>query len=224
MVKASRPARARRRRLPGRAKWSFVPKGPSQKYLVVNADETEPGTFKDRELMETDPHQLIEGIAHRLLRGRRAQARSSTFAASTCYGRRPAASRRSSEATRRASSARTSSARASACDVFTSSRAPAPTSAARRRRCWSRSRATARCRAPARRSRPSSGLYADRPCQQRRDDRNVPHDHAQRAASGTTAFGTADAAPARRSTALERPASTTPGNYELPLGASPCAS
>ncbi len=47
-------------------KWSFVPMGddaPRPKYLVCNADEMEPGTFKDRVLMEGDPHQLIEGMA-----------------------------------------------------------------------------------------------------------------------------------------------------------------
>ena len=46
-------------------KWSFVPMGenaPETKYFVVNADEMEPGTFKDRVLMEKDPHQLIEGM------------------------------------------------------------------------------------------------------------------------------------------------------------------
>ena len=45
-------------------KWSFVPMGadaPRPKYLVVNADEMEPGTFKDRLLLESNPHQLIEG-------------------------------------------------------------------------------------------------------------------------------------------------------------------
>ena len=45
-------------------KWSFVPRGkdtPNPTYLVVNGDEMEPGTFKDRLLMERDPHQLIEG-------------------------------------------------------------------------------------------------------------------------------------------------------------------
>src|SRR5574339_919626 len=45
-------------------KWSFVPMGdnaPRPKYLVVNADEMEPGTFKDRLLLEGDPHQVIEG-------------------------------------------------------------------------------------------------------------------------------------------------------------------
>lgn len=46
-------------------KWSFVPMGPDAarpKYVVVNADEMEPGTFKDRILVEGNPHQLIEGI------------------------------------------------------------------------------------------------------------------------------------------------------------------
>jgi len=46
-------------------KWSFVPMGddaPRPKYLVVNADEMEPGTFKDRLLLEGAPHQLIEGM------------------------------------------------------------------------------------------------------------------------------------------------------------------
>jgi len=46
-------------------KWSFVPIGegvPRPKYLVTNADEMEPGTFKDRFLMEGNPHQLLEGI------------------------------------------------------------------------------------------------------------------------------------------------------------------
>jgi NADH-quinone oxidoreductase subunit F len=44
-------------------KVSFLPKGPQDKYLVCNADESEPGTFKDRELMQKTPHMLIEGIA-----------------------------------------------------------------------------------------------------------------------------------------------------------------
>lgn len=44
-------------------KWGFVPKDPGlAKYLVCNCDESEPGTFKDRLLIEHDPHQLIEGI------------------------------------------------------------------------------------------------------------------------------------------------------------------
>ena len=56
---------------PTGTKWSFIPKnhtGPV--YLVVNADEGEPGTFKDRYLLERDPHALIEGmlIASRAIR------------------------------------------------------------------------------------------------------------------------------------------------------------
>jgi NADH-quinone oxidoreductase subunit F len=44
-------------------KWSFMPKEPSERphYLVVNADESEPGTCKDREILRHEPHQLIEG-------------------------------------------------------------------------------------------------------------------------------------------------------------------
>src|SRR5512147_2481052 len=50
---------------PTGAKWSFVPMGKEArrpKYFVVNADEMEPGTFKDRLLLEGNPHQLIEGV------------------------------------------------------------------------------------------------------------------------------------------------------------------
>ena len=43
-------------------KASFLPKGGMDKYLCCNADESEPGTFKDRELMQKNPHQLIEGM------------------------------------------------------------------------------------------------------------------------------------------------------------------
>ncbi|MCS7220610.1 MAG: NADH-quinone oxidoreductase subunit NuoF [Anaerolineae bacterium] len=47
---------------PAGVKWSFLPKGVFPRYLVCNADESEPGTFKDRILMEYDPHQVLEGI------------------------------------------------------------------------------------------------------------------------------------------------------------------
>src|SRR5215471_15887996 len=44
-------------------KWSFVPKdSPKAKYVICKADESEPGTCKDRPLMEMDPHQLIDGM------------------------------------------------------------------------------------------------------------------------------------------------------------------
>lgn len=48
---------------PAGLKWSFVPKdSPLPRFLLCNADEGEPGTFKDRALIENDPHQLLEGI------------------------------------------------------------------------------------------------------------------------------------------------------------------
>jgi NADH-quinone oxidoreductase subunit F len=48
---------------PAGRKWMFMPRGTDRpKYLCVNADEGEPGTFKDREIMRRDPHMLIEGI------------------------------------------------------------------------------------------------------------------------------------------------------------------
>ena len=47
---------------PAGVKWGFCPEGVWPRYLVVNGDESEPGTYKDRMLMERDPHQLIEGV------------------------------------------------------------------------------------------------------------------------------------------------------------------
>jgi NADH-quinone oxidoreductase subunit F len=48
---------------PAGVKWSFMPKEPTKPhYLLCNADESEPGTFKDRELLRWDPHQVLEGV------------------------------------------------------------------------------------------------------------------------------------------------------------------
>ncbi len=47
---------------PTGVKWSFMPKDGQQHYLIANADESEPASFKDRYIMEDDPHQLIEGM------------------------------------------------------------------------------------------------------------------------------------------------------------------
>src|SRR4051794_35787404 len=47
---------------PAGTKWGFTPAGVWPRYLVVNGDESEPGTYKDRLLMEKDPHQLVEGV------------------------------------------------------------------------------------------------------------------------------------------------------------------
>ena len=46
---------------PTGGKWSFIPQNEPVKYVTVNADESETGTFKDRQIMEENPHQLIEG-------------------------------------------------------------------------------------------------------------------------------------------------------------------
>ncbi len=46
---------------PAGIKWGFCPPGVWPRYLVVNGDESEPGTYKDRQLLERDPHQVIEG-------------------------------------------------------------------------------------------------------------------------------------------------------------------
>src|SRR5260221_9324454 len=43
-------------------KWSFLAKNDKTRYLCVNADESEPGTFKDRMIMEKNPHLLVEGV------------------------------------------------------------------------------------------------------------------------------------------------------------------
>jgi NADH-quinone oxidoreductase subunit F len=48
---------------PAGLKWGFIPKDPAyKKYLCCNADEGEPGTYKDRGIMDNDPHLLIEGM------------------------------------------------------------------------------------------------------------------------------------------------------------------
>ncbi|MFN8563675.1 MAG: NADH-quinone oxidoreductase subunit NuoF [Anaerolineae bacterium] len=46
---------------PAGVKWSFIPQSEPVKYVTVNADESETGTFKDRQILENNPHQLIEG-------------------------------------------------------------------------------------------------------------------------------------------------------------------
>lgn len=47
---------------PTGVKWGFLPNNGEPRYLLCNADEGEPGTFKDRLMMERAPHQLIEGM------------------------------------------------------------------------------------------------------------------------------------------------------------------
>ena len=145
---------------PAGLKWGFIPETDKPKYLVCNADESEPGTFKDRVLMENDPHQLIEGCAICCY----------AVGASTCYiyirgeyvrARRRSSSGRSATPTRAAFSATACWAPASS-STCGSTAAPAPTSAARRPACSSRSKASAASRGSSRRSRRWSARSAAR--------------------------------------------------------------
>jgi NADH-quinone oxidoreductase subunit F len=125
-------------------KWSFVPKEAKRVYLVCNADESEPGTCKDRELMAFDPHLLIEGMvissyalgckhAYIYIRGEMIrEAKILQAAIEEAYD--------GSGATTWAPTARSSW-------TSRSTAALARTSAARRRRCSTRSRASAAGRA-----------------------------------------------------------------------------
>ena len=101
---------------PAGVKWGFCPPGVWPRYLVVNGDESEPGTYKDRMLMERDPHQLIEGICSSLLRRRR---RAGLPLRPGRDGAGPGAhrARRSTRPTPPATSARTSSAPTSRVDI-----------------------------------------------------------------------------------------------------------
>ena len=143
-------------------KASFLPR-PDQTskpiYLAVNADESEPGTFKDREIMFRIPHALIEGVVDSELRDRGARRRSSTSAASTWPSSRSSVTRSRKRTAVAASSARTSSALGST-SRSSSTAALAPTSAARRPGCSSRSRASAVSPVRSRRSRRSRASTA----------------------------------------------------------------
>ena len=144
-------------------KWAAVAAQPAQPhYLVCNADESEPGTFKDRVLLEGDPFAVVEAMTIAALRDGRERRATSTSAASTRRPRRAIARRDRRRPAPPACSAPTSSARASP-STSSSGAAPAPTSAARRRRSSSRSRASAASRATSRRSRSRSGCSASRP-------------------------------------------------------------
>ena len=140
------PARSRGAGFPTGLKWSFMPKTVDPKrphYLVINADESEPGTCKDREIMRNDPHTLVEGAlvasfamgahaAYIYVRGEYILERQRLEAAVA----RP---------TRHGSSARTIF--TAGRSISTSITAPGPISAAKRRRCSNRSRARRACRA-----------------------------------------------------------------------------
>ena len=166
---------------PTGVKWSFIPQSEPIKYVTVNADESETGTFKDRQILENNPHQLIEGamicawaiqatavyiylrgefwdVAHELDK-RIAEAYAAWL------GRREHRRHRLDRADCTPTSAR------------------APTSAARKARCSKASKASSVSRKCARRSRRNKGggLYGEPTVdQQRRDADQRPLDHGQR--------------------------------------------
>ena len=142
-------------------KWQFVDKKTEPRYIACNADESEPGTFKDHLLMERNPHLLIEGcligcyaigakVAYIYIRGEFFHVQQ-ILEARARRGLRAGLPRQ--EHPRHRASTATSS----------STAAPAPTRPAKRRRCSSRSKASARSRATSRRFPPSSGSTTARP-------------------------------------------------------------
>ncbi len=201
-------------------KWGFIPQGDDKPhYLVVNADEGEPGTCKDTPLMMADPHSLIEGIiissfavrchhAFIYLRGELV-ARGPPAAAGDRRGLRRGLPRREHPRHRLRPQARRCTA------------APAPTSAARRRRCSTRSRATAASRGCARRSRRRTGSTS-----RRRSSTTSSRSPASRSSSrnGVEWFrsGAPRSRPGRRSTRCPA-TSTSPGSTSCRMGTR-CAS
>ena len=143
-------------------KWGFIPQdNPNPKYLVVNADESEPGTCKDVPLMMASPHTLIEGviISSYAIRANRAfiyvrgevlhVIRRLQAAVAEAYAAGPP---RHATSTARGSTS-----------TWWCTPAPVPTSAARRPPCSTRSRAAAASPGCARRSRPSPASTPARP-------------------------------------------------------------
>ena len=133
-----------------------------QKYIVCNSDESEPGTCHDRDILRYNPHSLIEGMAiggYAIGRDRRLQLHPRRVPR-----RAGAALRSGAEGSLRRRLARQEHPRlAASTSTSTRSSAPAPTSAAKKPRCWNRSKASRASRASSRRSRPTSACTARRP-------------------------------------------------------------
>ena len=136
-----RAARPRRRRVLDGQEGGFLPRGDMEKYLCCNADESEPGTFKDRELMQKNPHQLIEGMPDREP-GRRRALRLHLHPRRVLGGRRHAR-RRGRRGLRGGLRGREHPRHRRRRRRRRPPRRRAPTSAARRRPCSTRSRASA---------------------------------------------------------------------------------
>ena len=126
-------------------KWSFMPKEPTPgrpNFLVINADESEPGSCKDREILRHDPHKLVEGALLAGFAMRAAPPTSMSAASSSSRPRRCA--KRSPKPMTPGCWARMPRVPAST-STSSSTAAPAPISAAKRRRCskaWRASRAS----------------------------------------------------------------------------------
>ena len=170
-------------------KWGFVPAGKHPRYLVVNADESEPGTFKDRMIMEYDPHQLSRGSSSPLTPSR-PSGRSSTCAGSTTLPRsswqRPWPRLRP-----RGSWATTSSARVRSSRSWCTG-ARARMSAAKKPRCSPRWKAIAAIRGSSRPSPRSRASMASRPSST--TSRRSP---TCRTCCATARIGTSSGAPPR---------------------------
>ncbi len=139
-------------------KASFLPRGEMSKYLCCNADESEPGAFKDRELMQKNPHQLIEGIAIAALAAGVGWA--FIFIRGEYAEIADILERAVDEAYERGLPGREHARTPASGSSWWCTAAPAPTSAARRPPCSTRSRESGATRAssrPSRRSRGSTG-------------------------------------------------------------------
>ena len=134
------------------AKWRLVRQSPAPRLMAINADEGEPGTFKDRHYLETDPHRFLEGM---LIAAWAVEAEEVYIYLRDEY---PHVREILHARDRRARGARGWPARPRS----TCAAAPGRTSAARRRRCSRASKGSAATRATSRRSRPRSACSAGR--------------------------------------------------------------
>ena len=217
MVKASNLRGRGGAGFPTGMKWSFLPKQTEKPvYLCVNADESEPGTFKDRLIIEDDPHQLLEGViisayaiechAGLHLHPRRdAASATSVLEEAVARGAREGVPRQEHPRHRVRPRRRASTA------------APARTSAARRPGCSSRSRASAASRASSRRFRRRTACSAARPSSTTSRRSPACRTSCCAAPSGSARIGP-EKSPGPEALLRHRATSCGPGVYELPMG------
>ena len=143
-------------------KWEAARNAPgADRYIVCNADEGEPGTFKDRVLLTSHRRPHLRRNGDRRLRGRR-DPRLPLSARRIRVSEAAAGRRTRAHAAGAAARTRLSAAAPGSTSTSRSTSAPAPMSAARRRRCWNRSRASQDARASVRRIRSPTAISADR--------------------------------------------------------------